>query len=56
MAGRAVVGSESRQMDVPKGGKVMITNSFFPEIQGNLGFGCMRLPMNGEEVNYPEFI
>lgn len=34
----------------------MITNSFFPEIQGNLGFGCMRLPMNGEEVNYPEFI
>lgn len=56
MAGRAVVGSESRQMDVPKGGKVMVTNSFFPEIQGNLGFGCMRLPMNGEEVNYPEFI
>ncbi|AVM70437.1 Fe-S oxidoreductase [Lachnospiraceae bacterium oral taxon 500] len=34
----------------------MVTNSFFPEIQGNLGFGCMRLPMNGEEVNYPEFI
>lgn len=56
MAGRAVVSSESRQMDVPKGGKVMVTNSFFPEIQGNLGFGCMRLPMNGEEVNYPEFI
>ena len=56
MAGRAVVGSESRQMDAPKGGKVMVTNSFFPEIQGNLGFGCMRLPMNGEEVNYPEFI
>ena len=56
MAGRAVVGSESRQMDVPKGGKVMVANSFFLEIQGNLGFGCMRLPMNGEEVNYPEFI
>lgn len=34
----------------------MVTNNFFPEIQGNLGFGCMRLPMNGEEVNYPEFI
>ena len=42
----------------PKGGKGkgMVTNNFFPEIQGNLGFGCMRLPMNGEEVNYPEFI
>ena len=34
----------------------MVTNRFFPEIQGNLGFGCMRLPMNGEEVNYPEFM
>ena len=29
----------------------MITNRFFPEIHGNFGFGCMRLPMNGEEVD-----
>ena len=25
----------------------MQQNKFFPEIQGNFGFGCMRLPMNG---------
>ncbi len=34
----------------------MMKNQFFPEMQGNLGFGCMRLPMDGEKVNYPEFI
>lgn len=27
----------------------------FKEIKKNFGFGCMRLPMNGEEVNYKEF-
>jgi len=26
-------------------------NSFFPEINGNFGFGCMRLPMKGEDVD-----
>lgn len=29
----------------------MVTNRFFPEIKGNFGFGCMRLPMNGEDVD-----
>ena len=27
----------------------------FSELKKNLGFGCMRLPMNGEEVDYEEF-
>lgn len=27
----------------------------FEEVKKNFGFGCMRLPMNGEEVNYKEF-
>ena len=27
----------------------------FPEIKKNFGFGCMRLPMNGDEVDYNEF-
>lgn len=30
-------------------------NKFFPEIYGNLGFGCMRLPMKGKEVDYDLF-
>ena len=30
-------------------------NRFFPEIHGNFGFGCMRLPMNGGKVDYDEF-
>ena len=34
----------------------MENNKFFPEVHGNLGFGCMRLPMNGDKVNYDEFI
>ncbi len=34
----------------------MQDNKFFPEIHGNLGFGCMRLPMNGDKVDYDEFI
>ena len=29
----------------------MVVNSFFPEIQRNFGFGCMRLPLVGEEVD-----
>ena len=33
----------------------MITNPFFPEIHGNFGFGCMRLPMKGDTVDYDEF-
>ena len=33
----------------------MIQNSFFPEIHGNFGFGCMRLPMKDGRVDYEEF-
>ena len=33
----------------------MEQNKFFPEIKGNFGFGCMRLPMAGEQVDYLEF-
>ena len=33
----------------------MHKNIFFPEINGNFGFGCMRLPMKGEEVDTEEF-
>ena len=33
----------------------MVKNKFFPEIHGNFGFGCMRLPMKGEEVDTAEF-
>ena len=33
----------------------MEKNEFFPEINGNFGFGCMRLPMNGEKVDYDAF-
>ena len=33
----------------------MEKNVHFPKIHGNLGFGCMRLPMDGENVNYEEF-
>ncbi len=29
--------------------------SIFPEIKKNFGFGCMRLPMNGDEVDFAEF-
>ena len=34
----------------------MKDNRFFPQIHGNFGFGCMRLPMKGEAVDYDEFI
>lgn len=27
----------------------------FPEVKKNFGFGCMRLPMNGDEVDFAEF-
>ncbi|MBQ9276418.1 MAG: aldo/keto reductase [Clostridia bacterium] len=33
----------------------MQKNKFFPEINGNFGFGCMRLPMKDGEVDYAEF-
>ena len=33
----------------------MVENRFFPEIYGNFGFGCMRLPMSGSQVDYDEF-
>lgn len=31
-----------------------MSNKFFSDIKKNFGFGCMRLPMNGEEVDYEE--
>ena len=33
----------------------MENNKFFPEIHGNFGFGCMRLPMKDGKVDYAEF-
>ncbi|MBR1797834.1 MAG: aldo/keto reductase [Clostridiales bacterium] len=33
----------------------MIVNSFFPEIHGNFGFGCMRLPMSEGKIDYDHF-
>ena len=33
----------------------MKNNKFFPEMCGNFGFGCMRLPMNGDDVDHEEF-
>ena len=33
----------------------MFQNPFFPEIHGNFGFGCMRLPMKDEIVDYEVF-
>lgn len=33
----------------------MKVNPFFKEIQGVFGFGCMRLPMKGEEVDKEQF-
>ena len=29
-------------------------NQFFSEIKKNFGFGCMRLPMKREQVDYEE--
>ena len=33
----------------------MVQNRHFPEIHGNFGFGCMRLPMADGHVDYDEF-
>ena len=33
----------------------MEQSRFFPEINGNFGFGCMRLPMKDGKVDYEEF-
>ena len=33
----------------------MEQNKWFPEVNGNFAFGCMRLPMNGDRVDYDEF-
>ena len=33
----------------------MKNNKFFPEVNGNFGFGCMRLPMKGGSVDYVTF-
>ena len=33
----------------------MNESKFFPEIHGNFGFGCMRLPMKGGRVDYEAF-
>ncbi len=33
----------------------MNQNKFFPEIHGNFGFGCMRLPLKDGKVDYDEF-
>ena len=33
----------------------MENSKWFPEIHGNFGFGCMRLPMKGGQVDYDEF-
>ena len=32
-----------------------MSNKFFSEIKKNFGFGCMRLPMKNNEVDYAEF-
>ena len=29
--------------------------NYFENVKKNFGFGCMRLPMNGEEVDLKEF-
>lgn len=29
-------------------------NQYFAEIKKNFGFGCMRLPLSGEQVDYDE--
>ena len=33
----------------------MQQNTFFPEIRGKFGFGCMRLPKRGEEIDLDAF-
>ena len=41
--------------NILSGGMGMTENKFFPEIHGNFGFGCMRLPMKDGKVDYAEF-
>lgn len=31
-----------------------MSNIYFPEIKKNFGFGCMRLPLAGEQVDFEE--
>lgn len=33
----------------------MERNKFFPEVNGNFAFGCMRLPMDGDKISYKVF-
>ncbi len=33
----------------------MEKSKWFPAIHGNFGFGCMRLPVKGGQVDYDEF-
>ena len=33
----------------------MSSNPFFPEVNNRFGFGCMRLPMIGNEVDIEQF-
>ena len=33
----------------------MQANKFFPEIQGNLGFGCSRLPVKNGQVDQKQY-
>jgi hypothetical protein len=44
------VGEEKRVRDA-----AMIENRFFPELHGNFGFGCMRLPMKDGSVDLEQF-
>ena len=46
---------ESTGVNILNGGVRMMENKFFPEIHGNFGFGCMRLPMKNGKVDYAEF-
>ena len=34
---------------------IMEKSRFFPEINGNFGFGCMRLPMIDKDVDLKQF-
>ena len=33
---------------------ISMSKVFFDNVKRNFGFGCMRLPMNGEQVDYEE--
>jgi len=38
-----------------KGGLCVLNSVVFPEVKKNFGFGCMRLPMKNDEVDFDEF-